>query len=140
MRSRLPGSTRRKHPPESDSAAAVPPTPAPGWLVAAQAAESKKAIELRVLDVQGVTSFADYFVICSGANPRQIQAIADEVELRLKQEDRLPLGVEGYDHAEWVLVDYGDFLVHIFSASARTYYDLERLWRQAKEVELAAAP
>lgn len=106
------------------------------WVVAVQAAEAKKAIRVRVLDVHALTSFTDHFVICSGSNPRQIQAIADEVEMRLKQRGRTPLGVEGYDHAEWVLVDYGDFLVHIFSESAREYYDLERLWRQAKPVEV----
>jgi ribosome-associated protein len=92
-----------------------------------------------VLDLAGVTSFADYFVICTGANARQIQAISDEVGLRLKQEQgALPLSVEGYQQAEWVLADYGDFLVHVFSPKARTYYDLERLWRSAKPVEIPA--
>jgi len=110
----------------------------PPWIEAARAAESKKAIDLRILDLHGMASFTDYFVICSGSNPRQIQAIADEVERRLEQQGRKPLGVEGYEHAEWILVDYGDFLVHIFSEAARAYYDLERLWRKAKEVALPA--
>lgn len=89
-----------------------------------------------VLDFRACTSFTDYFVICSGSNPRQIQAIADEIEQRLKKQGEYPASIEGYENAEWVLVDYGDFVVHIFSEKARTYYDLERLWRDAKVVEL----
>jgi ribosome-associated protein len=102
------------------------------WQIAAQAAEAKKAIDLVVLDLREVSGFTDWFVICSGANSRQIQAIADEVELQLKRQGRSPMGVEGYEHAEWILADYGDFIVHIFSQAARAYYDLERLWRHAK--------
>ncbi len=83
-----------------------------------------------------MTSFTDYFVICTGANSRQIQAIGDEVNLRLKEIGQLPLSVEGYENAEWVLADYGDFIVHIFSEKARLFYDLERLWRQAKTAEI----
>jgi ribosome-associated protein len=89
-----------------------------------------------VLDLREITSFTEYFVICSGSNPRQIQAISDEVGFRLKALGVLPLSLEGYDHAEWILADYGDFVVHIFSERARLYYDLERLWRQAKAVEI----
>ena len=100
-----------------------------------RAAESKKAAGIRVLDLREVTSFTDFFVICTGANSRQIQAIADEVVLKLKQDGRTPLHVEGYDNAEWVLADYGEFIVHVFSQNARSYYDLERLWRQAKVIE-----
>jgi ribosome-associated protein len=88
-----------------------------------------------VLDVHGVTTFADQFVICSGANTRQIQAIADEIQQELKKRGEYPSSVEGYTHAEWVLVDYADFLVHIFSQKARAYYDLERLWRDAKPIK-----
>jgi ribosome-associated protein len=108
------------------------------WLVAVRAAESKKATDIRVLDLSGITSFTDYFVICTGANARQIQAISDEVGLRLKDHGELPLSVEGYNQAEWILADYGDFLVHVFSPKARAYYDLERLWRNAKEVLVPA--
>ena len=104
-----------------------------------RAAESKKATDIRVLDLSGVTSFADYFVICTGANARNAQAIADEVALRLKQTGELPLSVEGYQQAEWILADYGDFLVHIFLPKSRGYYDLERLWRNAKTVEIPRA-
>lgn len=88
-----------------------------------------------VLDVREATSFTDYFVIATGANPRQIQAIADEIVQKLKQEGEYPASVEGYQNAEWVLIDYGDFVVHIFSPKARLYYDLERLWRDAKPVK-----
>jgi ribosome-associated protein len=110
------------------------------WLVAVRAAESKKAADIKVLDLTGITSFADYFVICTGANQRQIQAISDEVQLQLKREaGELPLSLEGYNQAEWILADYGDLLVHIFSPKAREYYSLERLWRSARLVEIPAA-
>lgn len=90
-----------------------------------------------MLDLTGITSFADYFVICTGANQRQVQAISDEVGLRLKQQaGELPHSVEGYNQAEWVLADYGDLLVHIFSPKSREYYGLERLWRNAKAVAI----
>ena len=105
--------------------------------MAVRAAESKKATDIVVLDLTGITSFADYFVICTGANQRQVQAISDEVGLRLKQEAaELPNSVEGYNQAEWVLADYGDLLVHIFSPKSREYYGLERLWRGAKLVPI----
>ena len=108
----------------------------PTWLIAVRAAESKKATDIRVLDLTGITSFADYFVICTGANARQVQAIADEVGVRMKQQGEVPLSVEGYNQADWVLADYGDILVHVFSPQSRSYYDLERLWRSAKPVEI----
>jgi len=108
-------------------------------MVAVRAAESKKATDIRVLDLTGITAFADYFVISTGANARNVQAIADEVGLRLKQCGELPFSVEGYNQAEWILADYGNFLVHIFSPKSRAYYDLERLWRNAKTVEIPPA-
>lgn len=111
-------------------------TLSPSWLTAVRAAESKKAADIKVLDLREITSFADFFVICSAASQRQIQAISDEVEKRLKEEGEAPLSVEGYPNAEWVLMDYGDLLVHIFTAQSRQYYDLERLWRHAKEVPI----
>ena len=126
---------------QADVDQATVPTSASSWLVAVRAAESKKATDIRVLDLTGITSFADYFVICTGANQRQIQAIGDEVNLRMKrQAGELPLSVEGYTQAEWVLADYGDLLVHIFSPKARQYYDLERLWRSARTVEIPPEP
>jgi ribosome-associated protein len=107
----------------------------PSWLIAVRAAESKKATDITVLDLTGITSFADFFVICTGTNQRQVQAIADEVGLQLKhQAGELPINVEGYEQAEWVLADYGDLLIHVFSPKSREYFSLERLWRSAKTV------
>lgn len=103
-----------------------------------RAAESKKASDVKVLDLRPVTTFADYFILCSGSNPRQIQAIADEVEHQLKEKGERPKSIEGYNNAEWVLMDYGDYVVNVFSEQARAYYDLERLWRDAPPVEIPA--
>ena len=112
---------------------------APGWQIAVRAAQEKQAKDVRVLDLSGITSFTDYFVICTGLNTRQNQAISDEINLQLKRQlGELPSGVEGYDQGEWILADYGDFLVHIFSAKAREYYALERLWREAKDIPIPA--
>jgi ribosome-associated protein len=106
------------------------------WLIAVRAAESKKATDIRVLDLTGITSFTDYFVICTGSNPKQIQAISEEIGLKLKESGELPHSLEGFNQAEWILADYGDFLVHVFSEKARSYYDLERLWRNAKDIPI----
>ncbi len=108
----------------------------PGWRIAVAAAEEKKAFDIRVLNLQAVTSFTDYFVICSVANIRQGQAVCDEIGLTLKNRGERATSVEGFDTGEWILMDYGDFLVHIFSQTARSYYDLERLWRGAEPVDL----
>jgi ribosome-associated protein len=103
---------------------------------AIQACLEKKAEELSILEMdKGSGAFTDYFVLCSGTNPRQVQAIADEVERRLKETGLRPSQVEGYKQAEWILVDYVDFVVHVFSEKARKYYDLERLWKTAKRLE-----
>lgn len=112
------------------------PLTIPPWLTAVRAAESKKAIDIRVLDLREVTSFADFFVVCSGANPKQIQAISEEIGSQLDQRGEYPVSVEGFENAEWILADYGDYLIHVFSTKAREYYDLERLWRHAKQVPL----
>ena len=103
---------------------------------AIQACLDKKAEELSILEMEkGSGAFTDYFVLCSGTNPRQVQAIADEVELRLKTAGVRPAHVEGYKQGEWILVDYVDFVVHVFSERARKFYDLERLWKTAKRLE-----
>jgi ribosome-associated protein len=103
---------------------------------AIQACLDKKAEELSILEMEkGSGAFTDYFVLCSGTNPRQVQAIADEVELRLKSAGVQPAHVEGYKQGEWILVDYTDFVVHVFSEKARKFYDLERLWKTAKRLE-----
>jgi len=111
---------------------------------AIQACLDKKAEELSILEMEkGSGAFTDYFVLCSGTNPRQVQAIADEVELRLKGAGLRPTHVEGYNQAEWVLIDYVDFVVHVFSEKARKFYDLERLWKTATRLEpsdLKSAP
>lgn len=103
---------------------------------AIQACLDKKAEEISILEMEkGSGAFTDYFVLCSGTNPRQVQAIADEVELRLKAADVRPAHVEGYKQGEWILVDYVDFVVHVFSEKARKFYDLERLWKTARRLE-----
>jgi ribosome-associated protein len=113
-------------------------TATPTWLLAVRAAEAKQAADIVVLDLTGITAFADYFVICTGGNQKQVQAISDEVGLQLKHlAGELPTNIEGYSQAEWVLADYGDLLVHIFSPTAREYYGLQRLWRGAKQLEIA---
>jgi ribosome-associated protein len=105
---------------------------------ALHAASDKKAHDLIVLDLRPVASFTDYFLIASGTNARQVQAIADEITERLKREGTRAERMEGYQTAEWVLVDYGDFIVHIFEDKARRFYDLERLWREGVRRPLPA--
>ena len=105
-------------------------------LLALHAAGEKKAIEIVVLDLREIASFTDYFVITSGANERQVQAISDGVSDTLKKAGSAAARVEGYKTAEWILLDYGDFVVHVFEQKARSFYDLERLWREATRVAL----
>jgi len=105
---------------------------------AVRACQSKKAEDISVLQLDAQASgFTDYFVLCSGVNPRQVQAIADEVDQKLGTIGVHPKHIEGYNQADWVLMDYVDFVVHIFSESARKFYDLERLWKTATRRELA---
>lgn len=103
---------------------------------ALHAGGEKKAIDPVVLDLREIASFTDYFVIFSGANERQVQAISDEIYETLKKSGEPAARVEGYKTAEWILLDYGDFVVHVFEQKARKFYDLERLWRESKRVEL----
>ena len=118
-----------------------PPAPA-GWPVPVQvqqavtAARDRQAIDTVVLDLRPAHGFTDYFVICSGQNPRQVQAIADAVQLALKQTQARPAHAEGYDRADWILLDYFDFIVHVFSQETRAFYALERLWGTAERVDL----
>ena len=96
------------------------------------AVENKKGEDLAILEMDRTSgAFTDYFIVCTGTNPRQIQAISDEVQQRLSQNGVRPNSVEGYNQAEWVLLDYVDFVVHVFSERARKFYDLERLWKSA---------
>ena len=101
---------------------------------AVSAADDRKAVELKVLHLQKVSDFTDYFLICSGASERQVQAIADSVQERLRENRVRPLHVEGYNRAQWVLLDYGDLVVHVFQEEPRRYYALERLWGDAPDV------
>ena len=107
-------------------------------LLALHAAGEKKALEPVVLDLRDIASFTDFFLIVSGANERQVQAISDEVYETLKKLGHAAARVEGYKTAEWILLDYGDFVVHVFEQKARKFYDLERLWRESKRLELPA--
>ena len=93
-----------------------------------------------MLDLREITTLTDHFIICTGTNVRQNQAIADEIHVQLKKRGDLPTSVEGYENAEWVLLDYGDFIAHVFQEKTRTYYDLERLWRHAKKVDIPPEP
>ncbi len=103
--------------------------------LAVGAVENKKGEDLAILEMDKASgAFTDYFVVCTGTNHRQIQAISDEVEKRLSEAGVRPHSVEGYKQAEWVLLDYVDFVVHIFSARARQFYDLERLWKSAAKL------
>lgn len=125
-----------KKPAVRKAVASKPETPT--WLTAVRAAEEKKALDIKVLDLTGISSFTDFFVICTGSSAKQNQAISDEVAMRMKKRGELPLSVEGYGQAEWVLIDYGDIVVHALTPKARSYYDLERLWREGKPVEIPA--
>ena len=107
---------------------------------AVSAAEDRKAVELRVMYLEKVTDFTDYFVICSGTSERQVQAIADAVDETLRAEGVRPLHVEGYNRAQWVLLDYGDLVVHIFQEETRRFYGLERLWGDAPDVTAEFRP
>jgi ribosome-associated protein len=105
--------------------------------IAVRACQEKKAEDIGILQLdEQASGFTDYFVICSGANPRQVQAIADEVDQKLSAAGVEPSHREGYNQADWILLDYVDFVVHIFSESARKFYDLERLWKTATRPQL----
>lgn len=101
------------------------------------AALEKKALDLTVLDLRGIASFTDFFVITTGTNRRQCQAISDEVVEQLKRSGTRAARVEGFQTAEWILIDYGDFVVHVFDEKARRFYDLERLWREARRIDVS---
>ena len=100
-----------------------------------EAAQDRKATGVVVLDLKKAGAFTDYFVICSASNPRQVQAIADAVEEALKGQKQRPSLVEGYARAEWILLDYFDFVIHVFSKHARDFYGLDRLWGSATRIE-----
>ncbi|MEM9293276.1 MAG: ribosome silencing factor [Acidobacteriota bacterium] len=112
-----------------------------GWVRhAVHAALDRKAVELQLLHLEPVTDFTDYFLVCSGMNQRQVQAIADHVQRTLREHKVRPLHVEGERTAQWVLMDYGDFVVHIFHHDVRDVYALERLWSDAPDVTSKFTP
>lgn len=112
-----------------------------GVRLAVEAAQNKKASGITVLDLSGVGAFTDYFVICTGFSTPQVQAICSEVEEQLEKHlHRSPRHREGYGSAEWALLDFGGFIVHVFSEQARRYYDLERLWRSSPKLEIPEEP
>lgn len=105
--------------------------------LAITSASEKKAFDITAIDLREIASFTEFFIIASGANARQVQAISDEITEKLKEKlNSRVIRVEGYTAGEWILLDYGDFIVHIFEQKARQFYDLERLWRDAKRVEI----
>jgi ribosome-associated protein len=103
--------------------------------LAVAAAQDKKASDLLVLDLRKAAGFTDYFVICSGGNPRQVRAIAEHVEAVLAEAGVRPSHVEGAERSEWILLDYFDFIVHVFAPETRAFYGLERLWGSADRIE-----
>jgi ribosome-associated protein len=106
--------------------------------LAVRACQDKKATNISILRLDAQASgFTDYFVLCSGANPRQVQAIADDVDQQLSAAGVEPKHIEGHTQADWILMDYVDFVVHIFSETARKFYDLERLWKSATRLQPA---
>ncbi|MDA3901937.1 MAG: ribosome silencing factor [Desulfuromusa sp.] len=106
-------------------------------LLAVEFALDKKAMNLKLFDVRGLSSLTDYLLLASGRSDRQVQAIAENIRTDFKhQHDVVPLAIEGMDQGRWVLLDYGEIMVHVFQQSVREFYDLEGLWSEAPEVEL----
>jgi len=105
---------------------------------AVHAVQEHKALELNLLDLKGICSFTDYFLICTGTSTRHTQAICDALVEELEQSGVRPAHIEGYNRAEWILVDYLSFVVHIFLEATRRFYDLERLWKTARRIEVPA--
>ena len=105
-------------------------------LTAIRTAEDKKAVNTLVLDLREIASFTDYFIITNGTNVRQVQAISDGIQEELKKIKTRAYRIEGYNTGEWILMDFGDFVVHIFDKVARDFYDLQRLWRDARKVQI----
>lgn len=102
--------------------------------IAVDALEDKKAEDISIIDISGITVLADYFLIASGGNRNQVQALTDNVEEKLGRAGVSPRQIEGYDTANWILMDYGDIIVHVFDRENRLFYDLERIWRDGKRI------
>lgn len=109
----------------------------PNVRLAIECAAEKKAMDMVGIDLRDIASFTEFFLIASGTNQRQVQAISDEINEQLKKQlHSRPVRIEGYSGGEWILMDYGDFVFHIFDKDAREFYDLERLWRDGRRVEI----
>ena len=121
----------------AEKKAATPRLPADVKLAIA-AAQDKLAVDLTVLDLRNATAFTDFFIVCTGTNTKQVQAIADGVEASLRAAGQKPALVEGYRRGEWILLDYFTFIVHVFLPTRRTFYALERLWGGAEPIEVSA--
>ena len=132
---RKPRTRLRQGSGEAGSKAVAKPRLPRAISAAIEAAHDRKASGVVVLDLKKASAFTDYFVICSASNPRQVQAIADSVEEALKAQKQRPSLVEGYARAEWILLDYFDFVIHVFSKHARDFYALDRLWGSATRIE-----
>ena len=117
-------------------AVAMPRLPA-DLKLAIKCAQDKQAIDLTVLDLRNASAFTDFFIVCTGANSKQVQAIADAIEAGLKADGQPPALVEGYNRGEWVLLDYFTFIVHVFLPAQRNFYGLERLWGGAEPIEVS---
>lgn len=102
--------------------------------VAFESMEEKKAFDIKIIKIAEISSIADYFIIGTGDNPRQVHAISDNIHKELSQLGIEPKQIEGYQNANWVLMDYGDIIVHIFDKENRQFYDLERIWKDGKEI------
>ena len=103
---------------------------------AVAAIEEKKGEDVKILDISKISSFADYFVIAAGSNKKQVQTISDFVEEKLEKCGKTPTGIEGYPNASWILLDYAEFVIHIFSSEERIFYDLERIWKDGEEIDI----
>ncbi len=103
--------------------------------IVCEALEDKKAIDIKVIDITHISTLADYFIIASGTNRNQVQAMSDEVSEKMAKEGLVIRQTEGYQSANWILLDYGDIVVHLFDEENRLFYDLERIWRDGKIVE-----
>jgi ribosome-associated protein len=121
---------------ETNTAEKLPVVLDERMLAALKAMSDKKATDIVVINIGSVASFTEYFIISSGGSTRQVQAIAHEVTDKMREVKSRPLHIEGEKSAEWVLMDYGDIVIHVFTESARRFYDLERLWRDAETVPL----
>ena len=135
IRKSAAGSTVKKREPKPAGSASRLPADVK---LAVSAAQDKLALDLTVLDLRKDTAFTDFFIVCTGANSKQVQAIADNIEASLRGAGQKPALVEGYQRGEWILLDYFTFIVHIFLPNRRTFYALERLWGGAEPIEVSA--